>query len=1650
MLNLDSRITVRVLLLVLMLAALFTMAPSLSAAPPDEGLFVPSVKTGVSTRSVNPTIVRSRYVDLKLNLFDSAIAPTQSKAAQAAKTLTLNLFPDVILTATLDKAQLKSNGFTWLGRVDGVANSKVIFTLQKNVLVGTITTPKAVYQVRYAGNNVHQITQINPKAFPPDKKSLAVDKTKLATTQAMQNKDDGSQIDILVLYTPAAKNSAVNENNIKAMITNAVLESNTVLTDSQINPRVTLLDSLEIAYSESGDFDTDLLRLQNPSDGFMDDAITLRNKYGADVVTLIVDGSQYCGTAFDIMNPVSASFAPYAFDIVALNCLLGNYTFVHELGHLMSARHDWANDPTDNAPYTYNHGYVVPSKTARTIMAYPDNCPVDCPRIGYFSNPDLTYNGEALGIPEGQPNAADNRKTLNNTAPTVANFRQHVTSVPAPLPPVLVSPLGAVTNRQPTYTWNVSQNATTYLLWVDGPNGNLIKQWYDAAQICNGATCSVVSPSVLDNGLYTWYVKASNSSGESGWATPMNFTINGVPNAPTLISPAGEVTLPVTFKWYVITNATEYKLSIGGTVTSVPSGNCIQSVCSSTIALTLQPGAYPWTAQACNAAGCSNPSASLTITIPKDDPIAVSPTGTVTQNPPPLVWKPVKSPSMNAYTLWVKGVNVVYENTWNLQINPTVCPVGSNCTFTPTAPFPDGEYTWKVRACNGSTCGNWSNELKFTLSSPACTITQIEPNSTLNTNKPTFKWSYTGGCQWFYVWVTGARADSKWLNKDPQSCVNNACSWTPDWTYPNGKFSWYVYGAPVNKWFGPMNFEIKIGAPSGWIVGEAESGYGTILKTTNGGTTWVRQGSVGQIPKADLSGVSAVDANTVWISGWPAEDGYGTILRTTDGGATWQRIRGFPQIANVGLIAISALNAQTAWVVGDKGVILRTTDGGNTWTQQGQDVITTTMAFQGVFALDAQNVWAVGGIALSSGCDAAKGKCLVLLHTTNGGATWEFSQALPAPEDSSPGSLLTVQAVDANTVWVVGAQAYFAYSSDGGRSWIRKDVPAMYDINGVFAADRNTAWVTLDQGGVFSTQDRGDSWNKQITPDDAHGFYLLRVSAIDRQNLWIVGRDDHTGNTGIILYTADGGQHWSEQTAPVQVGLLNVSFNGVPNAPTLISPSGEVTLPVTFKWYVITNATEYKLSIGGTVTSVPSGNCIQSVCSSTIALTLQPGAYPWTAQACNAAGCSNPSASLTITIPKDDPIAVSPTGTVTQNPPPLVWKPVKSPSMNAYTLWVKGVNVVYENTWNLQINPTVCPVGSNCTFTPTAPFPDGEYTWKVRACNGSTCGNWSNELKFTLSSPACTITQIEPNSTLNTNKPTFKWSYTGGCQWFYVWVTGARADSKWLNKDPQSCVNNACSWTPDWTYPNGKFSWYVYGSPVNKWFGPMNFEITANPPINNGFVSPPWGNWKYTKGSWFPTGSPGSEWYYSQGVQGHFSSAYYDAAEYSNLDYQMTLWRYGCATCSHGINVRGIPGSPDGGWLNAYQFQINRRGYFSVWRGVNDQWVALQNWTYTPALRQGDNWNTLRVLAQGSNLYYYINGTLVWSGYDTTLTSGKVGAFIARTGSSTTNDSIFLSNAKLSVPMMTTMSLPDVNADQKTRNADANKNKPGTMGEGPK
>jgi len=73
----------------------------------------------------------------------------------------------------------------------------------------------------------------------------------------------------------------------------------------------------------------------------------------------------------------------------------------------------------------------------------------------------------------------------------------------------------------------------------------------------------------------------------------------------------------------------------------------------------------------------------------------------------------------------------------------------------------------------------------------------------------------------------------------------------------------------------------------------------------------------------------------------------------------------------------------------------------------------------------------------------------------------------------------------------------------------------------------------------------------------------------------------------------------------------------------------------------------------------------------------------------------------------------------------------------------------------------------------------------------------------------------------------------------------------------------------------------------------------------------------------------------------------------------------------------------------------------------------LQGWTSSSAINQGDAWNKLRVVAKGSNFWYYINDQLVWQGTDASLSSGRAGFFFdTETGSA--SDHLWVDYAVLS------------------------------------
>ena len=134
------------------------------------------------------------------------------------------------------------------------------------------------------------------------------------------------------------------------------------------------------------------------------------------------------------------------------------------------------------------------------------------------------------GIDHGaDPNVIDG-KLHEITAPSSATPPLPPTHTTTPMgnPParaILNSPSGSIESPRPTYIWSRVSSATWYYLWVNGPSGNVIKQWYQSASVCEVSICSVMPPTSLDNGTHTWWIRPWNVSGYGPWSTSRNFDV---------------------------------------------------------------------------------------------------------------------------------------------------------------------------------------------------------------------------------------------------------------------------------------------------------------------------------------------------------------------------------------------------------------------------------------------------------------------------------------------------------------------------------------------------------------------------------------------------------------------------------------------------------------------------------------------------------------------------------------------------------------------------------------------------------------------------------------------------------------------------------------------------------------------------------------------------------------------------------------------------------------------------------------------------------------------------------------------------------------------------------------------------------------------
>ncbi|HEX7185802.1 MAG TPA: M12 family metallo-peptidase [Thermoanaerobaculia bacterium] len=342
-----------------------------------------------------------------------------SQLAAGQEKVRFELFRGIRYEAVLSGLERRGPAeVTWRGWLGRPGEDRVVLTFHESHVAGLVFSPEGVYEIAPLPDGGHRLARIDQDRFPAC--GGAPTPVRSGTETPLDNDvlaaaaDSADQIDVMIAYTPQARNAAGGTAAIRTTAQNAVDMANTAFIDSGMVARFVLVSTVLANRNDSGDMVADLYWLT-------DDAgiAAARDVARADLVSLLVESGQGCGVGW-VMDDPGLWFASHAFQVTARGCAVGNLSYAHEHGHNMGMEHNPENgSPPNQASYPWSFGHYV-NGVFRTVMSYANPCANGCNRVARFSNPNLTYAGYATGI----ANQRDNHRTGDLTAPIVANFRQ--------------------------------------------------------------------------------------------------------------------------------------------------------------------------------------------------------------------------------------------------------------------------------------------------------------------------------------------------------------------------------------------------------------------------------------------------------------------------------------------------------------------------------------------------------------------------------------------------------------------------------------------------------------------------------------------------------------------------------------------------------------------------------------------------------------------------------------------------------------------------------------------------------------------------------------------------------------------------------------------------------------------------------------------------------------------------------------------------------------------------------------------------------------------------------------------------------------------------------------------------------------------------
>lgn len=460
-----------------------------------------------------------------------------------------------------------------------------------------------------------------------------------------------------------------------------------------------------------------------------------------------------------------------------------------------------------------------------------------------------------------------------------------------------------------------------------------------------------------------------------------------------------------------------------------------------------------------------------------------------------------------------------------------------------------------------------------------------------------------------------------------------------------------------------------ISATTGLAVGTG----GTIIKTTNGGTTWSARSSL--TANALTSVVFATPTNAYAVGQ------FGIILMSTNAGDNWTS-----QTTGTNLTSVCFSSANTGYAVGATGTILKTTNGGTNWTALTSG--TTANLTCVFFATD-----------LEGYVTGAAGR---IQKTTNGGTNWTLLTS------GVTGTINSVNFVSTTLGWACGAAGTMLNTTNGGTNWVSQALGTnTANITCVNFQNVSTGWATGQTGRINFTANSGNNWSTQTSGTNSN---LTSIYMVNTTTGWIVG------DNGTILKTTTGGL--SVPTAPVLTAPANNSSN--------------ISTTPTFTWNAVNGAASYKILIS-TVSNF--GIITDSAIVTTNSYTIAPGklqnasAYFWKVNASNAVGTSAYSTTFnfsTTLTPPPTPTLVSPAnGAAGQSlTPALVWQSLTG---------ITSFHIEVSTLSNFALITDSGTVAGSATqyMVPAGKLSVGlTYFWRVRATNASGTGSYTSPWSF--------------------------------------------------------------------------------------------------------------------------------------------------------------------------------------------------------------------------------------------------------------------------------------------------------------------------------